>query len=386
MTGNGKHGLGESSPKQSNKRHKWTQHGSKNGVGRLPKTEARDEFAFGRPPNPYRMNATKIAIKPPPQKSKGASAPVAAASPQSSTKSQKHTQEIIEIDSSDNEEHESTLEMAGFMQNVENEIEKGNPMDQVEVNATLDSFLGKKISSPSKQKIAFQASTTSSLAPQGHTQDGNRNAAAGFASCQMSQAATLRLLMDSKPAAVEHATPTKPVANNTNTGKLDDLNDIQENTDDIQGHCTGAKDNTNSSNLSPQEATRDGNRNAAASFASRQMSPSVTPKAAPAAGEYATLPKPAANSTNTGTLDDLNGIQQETDGIQGLHTGADDNTDRNDSPTKDSDVVHDFSEKEGLTNNETAASENATDNIQDGSKEQKQQKPVTAAASASTVW
>jgi hypothetical protein len=300
MTGNGKHALGESSPKQRNKRHKGTQHGSKNGVARLPKTEARDEFAFGRPPNPYRMNATKIAIKPPPQKSKGASAPVAAASPQSSTKSQNHSQEIIEIDSSDNEEHEITLEMAGFMQNVENEIEKGNPMDQEEVNTTLDSFLGKKISSPSKQKIAFQASTTSSLAPQGHTQDGNRKAAAGFAS--------------------------------------------------------------------------------------RQMSPSVTPKAAPAAVEYATLPKPPANRTNTGTLNDLIGFQQETDDIQGLHTGADDNTDRNDNPTKDSDVVHDSSEKEGLTNNETAASENATDKSQDGSKEQKQQKPVTAAASASIVW
>ncbi len=176
--------------------------------------------------------------------------------------------------------------MAGFMQNVENEIEKGNPMDQEEVNTTLDSFLGKKISSPSKQKIAFQASTTSSLAPQGHTQDGNRKAAAGFAS--------------------------------------------------------------------------------------RQMSPSVTPKAAPAAVEYATLPKPPANRTNTGTLNDLIGFQQETDDIQGLHTGADDNTDRNDNPTKDSDVVHDSSEKEGLS--------------QDGSKEQKQQKPVTAAASASIVW
>jgi hypothetical protein len=254
--------------------------------------------------------------------------------------------------------------MTGFMQNVKNEIERGNPMDQEEVNATLDSFLAKKTSSPSKQKSAFQASTTSRLAPQGHTQDGNRNAAAGFASCQMSEAATLKLLMDSKPAAVEHATPTKPVANNTNTGKLDELNDIQENTDEIQGHCTGANDNTNPSNLTPQGATRDGNRDAAAGFASRQMSPSVTPKAAPAAVEYATLPKPAA----------------------GLHTGADDNTDRNDNPTKDSDVVHDSSEKEGLTNNETAASENATDRSQDGSKEQKQQKPVTAAASASIVW
>ena len=171
----------------------------------------------------------QVAMKPPPQKPAAAPAPCAAASTQSSTEGQKHVKEVIEIDSSsDDEENEITLETAGFMQNIDSVVEKGNPVDQEKVNVILDSLFAKGISSPSKQKMAFQALTTNSLTSQGGaTQDGNRDASVAFASRQMNptdaedSTATETFQPntsepDFKPAADDRATLTKPTVNNTN--------------------------------------------------------------------------------------------------------------------------------------------------------------------------